>query len=326
MEQQAIDFTSIHRILVIRLACMGDVLLTTPVLRGLRTAFPKSFITYLTSVAAARDILKNNPDVNECLLRTKTTFEEIPRMPPLDLALDLFGGSTQQMICLLSGARYRVGPGSAPPIGHLRPYNITVPAAAKPRHVIDHFLGFTRAIGLPDPPLKTVLILDEAERDFARTFLERRGINHQDRWIALQPGKNAEEPLWSADKFVALTRGLTRRFGYPIFIFQGPDDRTPIAEEVWKRAGSGVALLPGLPLRHYAAVLEQCTLFVASEGGAGHIAAALGVKTAVIFTAPGISHWFPYTREQGMVALQELPGQNLPVQNVFAAIEELTRE
>jgi ADP-heptose:LPS heptosyltransferase len=326
MEQHMIDRISVNRILVIRLALVGDVLLTTPLLSALRTAFPKSFICYLTELPVARDILKSNPDVDECILRTKNILKEIARMQPFDLVLDLFGGGLSQTLCLLSGAKYRLGPVSAEPVGNLQPYTIVTPAISERDHALTDLIRFAKVLGIPDPPLKTVLILNEGERNFAKALLHEYGIGPEDRWLALQPGRRAEEPPWSADKFVALTHKLSRRFGHPILIFQGPKDLTPIAQEICKRVRNGVRLVPVLPIRHYAAVLERCALLVASEGGAGHIAATLGVKTIVIFTMPGKSYWFPYAREHGMLALEELPGEDLAVQDVFSAVEALAMQ
>jgi ADP-heptose:LPS heptosyltransferase len=245
-------------------------------------------------------------------------------MQPFDLAVDLKGNGATQMMCLLSGGRYRVGPGNALPFGKLQPYNIAAPPPSQPHHVFTEFISASRALGLPDPPLKTVLILDEIEREFAETFLRQFGIRQKDRWLAIQPGRRGPEPPWSAEKFISLAHKLAQRFGCHILIFQGPEDRTRIAEEICRRVGSSATLIPVLPVRHFAAVLERCALLVASEGGAGHIAAALGVRTVVLFTGQEISYWFPYATEDGMVALEELPGEDLGVQDVFSAAEALT--
>lgn len=324
MNQHVVDRTSVHRILVIGLAAIGDVLLATPVLRALRIAFPKSSITYATPLASAPDILKGNPDVDECVTGTKDSLaKDILRMQPFDLTVDLMGTCSTQMMCLLSGARHRVGPENALALGKLQPYNITARPPSQTHHAFIEFVTFSRALGLADPPLKSVLILDEFERDLAKSFLHQFSIRHNDRWLAIQPGRRGSEPTWSAEKFVALVHELAKRLGCRIFIFQGPEDHTSIAEEVYKAVGNSATLLPVLPIRHFAAVLERCTLLVASEGGAGHVAAALGVKTIVLFTGQRMSYWFPYAAEAGMVALEEVPGQDLGVQDVIAAAEEL---
>jgi ADP-heptose:LPS heptosyltransferase len=320
-----IDLGRIPRILVIGGHFVGDALLTTPVLRALRTSFPEAFISYLTAAPLVLDILRSNPDVDEFLLSTKSAFKYISRLRPFDLALDLLGSQTAQLVCLLSGARYRVGMGNACPVRGLQPYNIARPEVSERDDVITQYVSLTKALGLPDLPRKTILILDDDERNLARAFLHKHGIGPEDLWVALQPGKNQVEPPWSAEKFVALGKKLRENLGHPILVIQGPDDRTPIAEEVHRRLGGGAILVSGLPIRRYGAVLEQCALLVTSEGGAGHIAAALRVKSIVLFTTPTASVWFPYRPEDGMIALEELPGQDLSVENVARAAEGLLR-
>jgi ADP-heptose:LPS heptosyltransferase len=318
-----IDLGRNPRILVIGGDFVGDALLTTPVLRALRTSFPDAFISYFTAGPSVRDILRNNPDVDECLLSTNSALKEICRLRPFDLTLDLQSNEMMQLVCLLSGARYRVGVGSADLVGSLRPYNLAVAKISERDDAFTQYVRLTRAMGLPDPLLKTILILDDGERNLARTFLLKHGIGPEDHWVALQPGRHGEEPPWSADKFVALGKKLRGDFGHPILVFQGPHDRTPIAEEVHRRLGRGATLVSGLPIRHYAAVLERCTLLVTSEGGAGHIAAALRVRSIVLFAMPSAWYWFPYRPEDGMIALEELPGQDLSAENVARVAEGL---
>jgi ADP-heptose:LPS heptosyltransferase len=271
----------------------------------------------------ARDLLKNNPDVDECIVATKRIFRDIMQMPQFDLVLDLFNNRATQLICLLSGARHRVGRGRVSSVGRLQPYNITVPEDSGQDHVLSDFARFARVIGLPDPPPRTTLVLDRSERNFACAFLNNLAVGPHGHWIALHPGKRHAKPPWSTDKFVALGESLHRRFGYPILIFSGPSDGTPIAQEVGLRLGERSFVVPVLPIRESAAVLERCTLLVASEGGIGHIAAALGIKTVVISGMRGTSFWYPYPREQGMIALEDFPPGNLSVEEVLSFAEML---
>ncbi len=119
--------------------------------------------------------------------------------------------------------------------------------------------------------------------------------------------------------------GLRRKFGYPILVFQGPQDRTPIAQDIRRELGDGVTLVPRLSLRKYAAVLDRSALFVTSEGGSGHIAASLGVKMIVISTTPTEFYWSPYKRWGGIVVFEELPGEDLAVEKVLSAAEALSK-
>ena len=55
-----------QKIAVIRLSSLGDVLLTTPVIRGLKQQFPKSEIDFVVKKQYA-DVLKFNPNISNII-------------------------------------------------------------------------------------------------------------------------------------------------------------------------------------------------------------------------------------------------------------------
>ncbi len=54
------------RILIIHTAFIGDIVLSTPLVRKIKDSYPESHITYVTTPAGA-SILKNNPYINEII-------------------------------------------------------------------------------------------------------------------------------------------------------------------------------------------------------------------------------------------------------------------
>jgi len=55
-----------QRILITRLRFIGDVVLTTPVIRAVRRKFPNSYIAYLADKNAIT-LLENNPYLDELI-------------------------------------------------------------------------------------------------------------------------------------------------------------------------------------------------------------------------------------------------------------------
>jgi len=98
----------IKRILIIRLGKIGDVLLSTPLIRNLRKNFPNAHIAYITGKRAA-PILKNNPNVSEIIVSDKRIFSKIIRQKRYDLAIDLNVIDITAQLSLLCGAKRRVG-------------------------------------------------------------------------------------------------------------------------------------------------------------------------------------------------------------------------
>ncbi len=127
-----IDFSSIHRILFIYIDSLGDILLTTPVLRALRTAFPNAFIAFLTAVPEARDLFRNNPDVDDFIVVESETDSPrvISRLPAFDLVFDLSCSAPTCFACLHSRARYRVGLTDEIWGGKIRTFNLNIAVGA----------------------------------------------------------------------------------------------------------------------------------------------------------------------------------------------------
>ncbi|MFZ0051353.1 MAG: hypothetical protein WAK96_06220, partial [Desulfobaccales bacterium] len=152
---------AVNRILVIGLSYIGDVLLTTPAVRTLKRAFPRAHLTYMTK-AHGRDVLLNNPDIDELLLYDAGILRRVAEQPKYDVVIHYERGGACEPLCFLSGAEYRVGHGQGLKVGHLDLHNVTSDPVL-PRDIIDHFLGLTRALGLEDATRETKLFLTPEE-------------------------------------------------------------------------------------------------------------------------------------------------------------------
>ena len=58
------------RILIVRLRLIGDVVLTTPLLRALRRKYPDAQLTYLVEPAAA-PVVRGNPNITHLVIVPK---------------------------------------------------------------------------------------------------------------------------------------------------------------------------------------------------------------------------------------------------------------
>src|SRR6185295_4908870 len=93
-----------HRILVVRLASLGDLLIATPALRALRTTFPDAHIGVLTTPASA-PALRGLDSFDQILAFDKFAFDrpaDAARSLPHALALanELRGGNWDTLILL----------------------------------------------------------------------------------------------------------------------------------------------------------------------------------------------------------------------------------
>ncbi|MDH4068815.1 MAG: glycosyltransferase family 9 protein [Ignavibacteria bacterium] len=300
------------RILITRMRFIGDVVLTTPAIRSVRTTFPDAFIAYLGDRSAV-SLLEGNPCLNEIIpfdYSRPSVFEQtrislVLRRRRFDLAIDLFGNPRSALLTWLSGARVRVGPERR---GRGRFYTVQVADDGRPKTPIQFHDQYLRAAGVTPSSDQTELFLTEDERRDARIYLqwldhETSPLDMKKPIIGLHPGGTWPAKQWLPGRFAELAELIRAKMGAQVVLTIGPNDEEA-ARSVLVATAADVKLLRGLPLRQLAAVVSHFRAFVTNDCGPMHIAAALGVPTIGLFGPGEENIWFPYPEEKGHHALR----------------------
>ncbi len=329
---------AIKRILVIAHSMIGDVLLATPMVRTLKRAYPGSHLTCIVK-GRPKDVLANNPDIDCLMFYDADIIRRVTMQPAYDLAINFEDtgvvplpklGSTHA-ICLLSGAQYRVGWSLYHDIriGQLNVYNVFADrddnCEDEEGDAIDFYLRFTRALGLKDAGRETKLVLTPEEQDFAASFWADCGLTRATPVVGLHPGGRGPKRLWAAQHYAQAADELMADSGCRILVFQGPGE-AEIAQSVCQAMQHQALLVPLLEIRKYAALVKKCHLFISTDGGPIHIAAAVGSKVLGIFRHKVTSdYWFPYRDRPGCLLLLESDSRRITVREVVTAARQLLR-
>ncbi|MFQ5631814.1 MAG: glycosyltransferase family 9 protein [bacterium] len=299
---------TISRILLSRLRFMGDVILTTPIIRQLRHVFPNAYIAYLTEDKFA-PLLQNNPLLDEIIplqitniqhksslqaLKRQAKFIRDFRAKKFDLAIDLFGNPRTALLTWLSGARWRVG-GDFRGRGLL--YNLRVQAPVEKLDAIAFHQLSLQKIGLEADSKKTEIFLADNEIQSAQHYLERKGFDLSQPIVGLHPGASWPNKCWQVEYFKKLAQELLAE-QVQIFVSCGPGEQEllrPLQEIRNARLVFGEVL----PLRQLAAVLRHLNLYITNDCGVMHLAVAVDTPTFGIFGPGEPNIWFPYRKEFG---------------------------
>ncbi len=292
-----------QRILLSRLRFMGDVILTTPVVRRLREAYPAAEIVYLTESAFV-PLLAHNPHVDEVLefsaqwpLAQQMRFYRELRRRGFDLAIDLFGNPRTALMTWITGAKVRIG-GDFRGRGKL--YNFRVPPPDGEVSAIDFHLRSLQLLGLKASNKQTEIFLTPDERLWAQSFLFLQNIDPAQPVVALHPGATWPHKRWPEKYFAEVSNHLQKN-GVQVVVTQGPDE-AGIVQEV-KRLSPAATILPVLSLRETAALQNQCNAVVANDCGIMHLAVAVGTPTIGLFGPSQKEIWFPYETTKKHLAL-----------------------
>ena len=275
-----------QRILLIRLSSLGDIVLTTPVIRAVRAHFPEAYIAMLVGKQSA-DVLRENPHLDEIitfdrLAKDKNTGEMVRTLRTLrerkfTLAIDLQRKFRTEMLMYFSGAAERVGK------GHL--CTLRVPEHGN-KHATTHYFDLLHAVGIPTADGELEMFLAESERAAATKRFDTAGITRTGLKVGLFPGAGWKLREWMPERFAAIGDKLVQHFNANVLIFGGRQE-SALVHAVADLMAVPAARFPGnLQIRELAACIEKCDLFLTNDTGPMHIAAAVGTRTVALF-GPG---------------------------------------
>ncbi len=304
---------ALNRILISRLRFIGDVVLTTPVIKALKRQYPEAELYYLAEARPA-SVLAHNPHLEEVIVlpdellpgkavltrcKEQVRFLTSLRKRRFDLAIDLFGNPRSALLTLATGARYRVGYDVR---GRGRAYNVKIRRSASPR-VLDAYMDAVRTIGVPASDDRTEVHFSTEETKWADNWLDERGIGTARPLTALNPGASWPAKTWSAERFAELARGLIERLNATVLLVSGPGQREAIAG-LHALVGHFCPVVETDSLTRLAALIDRCDLYISNDCGPMHIAVAVGTPTIGLFGPSRPEIWFPYSKGDGHVALR----------------------
>lgn len=275
-----------QRILLIRLSSLGDVVLTTPVIRAVRAHFPNAYIAMLVAKQSA-DVLQENPHLDEIITfdrfsKNKDTGEmlrvvRILRERKFTLTIDLQRKLRTELLMYLSGAAERVGKG--------RLCTVRVPEQGN-KHATAHYFDLLHAAGIPAVDQRLEMFLAAPERaDAARQF-DAAGVTKTGLKVGLFPGAGWKLREWMPERFAAIGDKLVEHFDANVLIFGGQTEAELVDTVANLMDARAITFAGDLAIRELAACIEKCDLFLTNDTGPMHIAAAVGTPTVSLF-GPG---------------------------------------
>lgn len=278
------------RILVIRLDRIGDVVLSTPVLQALRTAYPHAYIAMMVR-PACHELLEGNPFLNEIIIYEKEghhrsamhtiQFARALRRYEFDTALILHPSNRSHWIPFLAGIPIRIGYNRK--CGWLLTHRVPHHKQEGSQHEATYTLELLRGVGItPGVPQPFVGVQSEAAQRVEK-LLSAASIQPTDRLVAIHPSASCISKRWMPDRFAQVGDRLVAAHGVRLCLVAGEAD-VETAHRVTQLMQQPVLNLAGrLSLSELAAFLARCRLLISNDSGPVHVAAAVGTPVVDIF-------------------------------------------
>lgn len=280
-----------HRILIIKLAAIGDVVRTTPLIEGLRAAYPGSHITWLTE-ANAVPLLQGLPAIHRVLPYS------------LESVLQLENEAFDQVYCFdkeprATGLAMKIHAGRKFGFG-MNPYGSVMPLNRESEYTFE--LGINDSLkfrvnqktypeliyecaGLPYTAPREYLLPDlRSEVEAGRELLSRLGVASERLKIGLNTGAGDvfATKKWTEQGYAELAERLVDELGAQVLLLGGPGETERNARI--RRAARREVIDTGTthPIRSFGGIVANCDLVVTGDTLAMHIAIGLRVPVVVI--------------------------------------------
>jgi heptosyltransferase-3 len=283
---EAIPLPEKPRILVISLRRIGDVLLTTPLIRSLRRAYADAAIDVLVFANTA-GILEGNPDIDRIVaMPARPTFGETAVLAGrlfkrYDLAISTQAGDRPTLFALLAGRRHAGVTEDAPGLGRsVKGRLLHRRTRYRPDiHRVEQMLQLADAIGVPRIP---ELVCPAAASPDA--------IAADGNFAVIHAAPMFRYKQWTRGGWRSLAAGLAQR-GLRIVAISGPDTaERAYLEDVWQ----GVAAVHPTAWPATVALLKRARLYVGPDTSVTHLAAAAGCPTVALFGPMDPRVWGPW--------------------------------
>jgi len=356
MLKDAVDLNSLHRVLVVKLRHLGDVLLTSPVFTVLKNQAPHLEIDALV-YRDTQEMLSGHPAIANLFTVDRAWKKEgwqtqianewrlfrSLRARHYDLIVHLTENPRGAVLALLLGPSCSVARSYPYKRGRLWRNSFThLYQAPVRRHTVEMHLDALRRIGVcpTDTERRLVLVTGQEAENSVNHLLARQSLTAGN-FIHIHPTSRWLFKCWEVDKYIALINTL-HEAGERVVLTAAPSEaELHFAARITSRLKRPVVDLCGkLNLKQLAALTAQAKCFVGVDSVPMHIAAAMQTPIVVLFGPSGDFEWGPWQVKSRVLTSghacrpcgQDGCGNSkiseclttIPVENVLGAIKQIS--
>lgn len=280
------------KILVVRTDRIGDVVLTTPVVKVLRDNYPQSHIAIMVS-PQAREIVEGNPYLDEVIIYDQNNkdkgwwgfwkFVISLKKRRFDLAIILHTKKRTNLIAFFADIPKRIGYHDKK-FGFLLTDRIKDTRVLGLKHEVDFCLDILRRLELDVAHSRPFIPLHKGALEWVNNSLRQEGIKKEDKLACVHPGASCVSKRWLKERFIVLANRLVEDYGFKVIVVAAGSEDIAAADEIAKNSRYPVLNLAGkTSLAQLAALLKACAIFISNDSGPVHIASSVGTAVISIF-------------------------------------------
>ncbi|MBU1998255.1 MAG: lipopolysaccharide heptosyltransferase II, partial [Candidatus Omnitrophica bacterium] len=278
------------RILIVRTDKVGDVLLTTPVIKGLRREYPDSYIAMVVR-PYSENIVCDNPYLDEVfiydkLARHKNWYNSMRfawelRKKRFDLAIIFHPTNRMHILTFFAGIERRIGYDRK--TGFLLTDKIKHTKQLGQKHELEYNLDLLRYLGIEVEDKSLYLAIDPVSRKWQEDLFFEKGIKEIDQVLIINPSAGAQDRIWPAERFAQVADRLIAKYNFKAFVIGSSQDSEVTITVVNTMRQPVIDLTGKTSLSQVVSLLKSSTLLISNDSGPVHIACAVGIPVISIF-------------------------------------------
>jgi len=318
------------KILAIRLARFGDVILLLPALTALKLNVPGSHLTFLTdhrlsSLAEMCPAIDKIISVDRIAMRDGSRLASLKSMCAVirdvrhrrfDLAIDFHGFRETNLLTWLSGSPKRLGLKRFDQSFLNFCFNMPPVLEDKSIHASEVFMEVAERFGLRKSPTNSAMIVPESSRQWVRATLGPRP------YAALYVDAPTSKRMWPPEHFASVADYLTDQCGLQVVLIAGTDG-SQLLTRIQEASGVKEHIRPfsNLTIPQLAAIVQAAEILISNDTGPMHLGPILGIPTLGLFSI-GLPEHFRPTGPNDRYVLAN-PIERITVREVIDNVEKL---
>jgi heptosyltransferase-2 len=283
---------SSSKTLVIRFSSIGDIVLTSPLLRALRTRFPNGQIDFVTRREYG-ELVRSNQNLNrtyefdaglgfEGLRKLKKTIKE----EQYDLVVDLHDSLRSKYLRSIRGPKRVVVNKRVLERSMLVKFKKNVFNGVV--SVVDRYIETVKDFGVENDGKGLELHIPDEVLSSVSGKIAALKLDRFEKVIALCPGARHFTKRWPAERFARVGAAFVQKMDAKILLFGSTADEPLCNQIAWELnnevgADRASSYAGRLGLLETAAAMQYCDVIITNDSGLMHIATAMQKKTVAIF-------------------------------------------
>ncbi len=277
-----------HRVLIVRMSAMGDLIQTTPLARALRSAQPDAHISWLAQ-SPFSTLLEHNPHVDETIvlphrsLNPPDLVETWWRVKQGEFTVTIDPQGLLKSACAtwMSGAPWRIGKEEAREAADFA-YNQVIEERWDQVYVSQRYLELGEPLGVDRNDYEPEIFLVEEDFGPVDQLIAENGLDDERPLVALAPFAAEARKEWPAAYWIELADMLTDELDARLILPGSAGERERAESLADQMQRPAIVFAGKTNMRQAAAFLRRMDLFIGGESGLTHMAFAVGTPLVCI--------------------------------------------